>query len=205
MILQINSDNPQTRAIARVVEILDKGGIIAYPTDTTYGIGCSIFHKKGIERIYLLKQREKKKPFSFICSDLSEVARYARVSNYAFKVMKRLLPGPYTFVLEATSVVPDLLLTRQKTVGIRIPDNRICLSLVGGLGHPIITTSANRSGEEPIGDPIQADREMGKQLDLVVDGGILPPDVSSVVSLIGDRPVVLRAGIGDVSWCGGGG
>jgi len=202
MILQINPDNPQQRHIARVVEILDKGGIIAYPTDTTYGIGCSIFNKKGIERIYLLKQREKKKPFSFICSDLAEVARYARVSNYSFKIMKRLLPGPFTFVLEATSVVPDLLLTRQKTVGVRIPDNRICLALVRELGHPIITTSANRSGEEPIGDPYQADQEMGKQLDLVVDGGILPPDVSSVVSLIGDRPEVLREGIGDVSWCG---
>ncbi len=204
MILQINPDNPQPRHIARVVEILDRGGIIAYPTDTTYGIGCSIFNKRGIERIYLLKQREKKKPFSFICADLSEVARYARVSNYAFKLMRRLLPGPYTFVLEASSVVPDLLLTRQKTVGIRIPDNRICLSLVRELGHPIITTSANRSGEEPIGDPLQAEQEMGKQLDLVVDGGILPPDVSSVVSLIGDRPEVLRAGVGDVSWCEGG-
>lgn len=205
MILQINPDNPQPRLISRVVEIIDKGGIIAYPTDTTYGIGCSIFNKKGIERIYLLKQREKKKPFSFICSDISEVTRYAQVSNYAFKIMKRLLPGPYTFVLEATSVVPDLLLTRQKTVGVRIPDNRICLSLVRELGHPIITTSANRSGDEPIGDPVQVEQEMGKQLDLVIDGGILPPDVSSVVSLIGDSPEVLREGVGSVDWCRAGG
>jgi tRNA threonylcarbamoyl adenosine modification protein (Sua5/YciO/YrdC/YwlC family) len=205
MILQINPDNPQSRLITRVAEILRDGGVIAYPTDTTYGIGCSIFNKKGIERIYQLKQRDRKKPFSFICSELSEVARYARVSNYAFKLMKRLLPGPYTFVLEATSVVPDLLLTRQKTVGVRIPDNRICLALVCELGHPIITTSANRSGEEPIGDPEEADREMGKQLELVVDGGILPPDVSSVVSLIGDLPEVLRSGVGDVSWCKAGG
>lgn len=201
MLLAINPDNPQERLIAKVVEVLESGGIIAYPTDTTYGIGCSIFNKKGIERIYLLKQREKKKPFSFICSDLSEVARYAKVSNYAFKVMKRLLPGPYTFVMEASSIVPDLVQTKQKTVGIRIPDNPICLSLVQNLGHPIITTSANLSGEEPIGDPFLVEQSMGKQLDLIVDGGFLSAEVSSVVSLVGDVPEVLRKGMGDVSWC----
>lgn len=201
MLLAINPQNPQPRLIAQVVGILKDGGIIAYPTDTTYGIGCSIFSKKGIERIYLLKQREKKKPFSFICSDLSEVARYAKVSNYAYKILKRRLPGPYTFVLDASSIVPDLLVTKQKTVGIRIPDNRICLSLVKELGHPIITTSANFSGEEPIGDPYLVDLNMGKQLDVVIDGGVLSADVSSVVSLIGDYPRVLRQGVGDVSWC----
>ncbi|GFE58925.1 L-threonylcarbamoyladenylate synthase [Geobacter sp. AOG1] len=201
MLLAINPDNPQERLIAKVVEVLESGGIIAYPTDTTYGIGCSIFNKKGIERIYLLKQREKKKPFSFICSDLSEVARYAKVSNYAFKVMKRLLPGPYTFVMEASSIVPDLVQTKQKTVGIRIPDNPICLSLVQKLGHPIITTSANLSGEEPIGDPFLVEQSMGKQLDLIVDGGFLSAEVSSVVSLVGGVPEVLRKGMGDVSWC----
>ncbi len=201
MLLQINPDNPQPRLIARVVEVLRGGGVIAYPTDTTYGIGCSIFNKRGIERIYLLKQREKKKPFSFICADLSEVARYARVSNYAFKVLRRYLPGPYTFVLEASSVVPDLLITKQKTVGIRIPDNAICRAIVTELGHPIITTSANRSGDEPIGNPLTVDEELGNDLDLVVDGGILTADVSSVVSLIGDAASVLREGVGDVSWC----
>jgi tRNA threonylcarbamoyl adenosine modification protein (Sua5/YciO/YrdC/YwlC family) len=202
MLLEINPDNPQPRLITRVVDILAKGGVIAYPTDTTYGIGCSIFNKRGIERIYLLKQRERKKPFSFICADLSEIARYAKVSNYAYKVMKRYLPGPYTFVLDATSLVPDLLLTKQKTVGIRIPANRICLAVVKELGHPIITTSANHSGEEPIGDPSLVDAELGGSLDLVIDGGTLSADVSSVVSLIGDTPTVLRAGCGDVSWCG---
>ncbi len=203
MLIAINPDNPQKRLIDQVVLTLEKGGVIAYPTDTTYGIGCSIFSKKGVERIYQIKQREKKKPFSFICPSQSEIARYAKVSNYAFKVMKRLLPGPYTFVLEATSIVPDLLQTRQKTVGIRIPDNAICMALVRALGHPIVTTSANLSGEEPIGDPGDVFRAMGKQLDMVIDGGILPPDVSSVVSLLGDRPEVLRQGIGDVSWCKG--
>lgn len=202
MLCEINPENPQPRLITRVVEILEQGGVIAYPTDTTYGIGCSIFNKRGIERIYSIKQRDKKKPFSFICSDLSDIARYAKVSNYQYKVMKRQLPGPYTFVLSATGIVPGLLVTKQKTVGIRIPDNRICLAIVRQLGHPIITTSANRSGEEPIGDPSLVDMELGKQLDLVVDGGVLTASVSSVVSLIDDIPEVLRKGVGDVSWCG---
>lgn len=201
MLLEINPDNPQPRLISKVVETLKNGGVVAYPTDTTYGIGCSIFSKKGIERIYLIKQRERKKPFSFICADLSEIARYAKVSNYAFKLLRRLLPGPYTFVLEANSVVPDLLLTKQRTVGIRIPDNQICLAIVKELGHPIVTTSANLSGEDPIGNPWQVETDMGKLLDIVVDGGDLTADVSSVVSLIGDVPEVLRKGVGDVSWC----
>lgn len=201
MLIAINADNPQGRLISQVTAVLEQGGVIAYPTDTTYGIGCSIFSKKGVERIYQIKQRERKKPFSFICPTLSEVARYAKVSNYAFKLLKRLLPGPYTFVLEASSVVPDLLQTKQKTVGIRMPDNAICLALVTALGHPIVTTSANLSGEEPIGDPRDVFRTMGKQLDVVVDGGVLSANVSSVVSLLGDVPELLRKGVGDVSWC----
>jgi tRNA threonylcarbamoyl adenosine modification protein (Sua5/YciO/YrdC/YwlC family) len=200
VVIEINPQNPQPRLVQRVAETLRGGGVIAYPTDTTYGIGCSIFNKKALERIYLIKQRERKKPFSFICGDLSEIARYAKVSNYAYKIMKRFLPGPYTFVLPATGVVPDLLLTKQKTVGIRMPDNAICLALVRELGHPLVTTSANLSGEEPIGDPLQVEREMGKQLDMVIDGGTLSAEVSSVVALIGDYPEVLRQGIGDTSW-----
>ncbi len=201
MILEIHPEHPQPRNIARVADCLKNGGIIAYPTDTTYGIGCSILCKKSIERIYQIKMRERNKPFSFICSSLSEVSRYARVSNSAFKLLKRYLPGPYTFVLEATREVPDLLLTRQKTVGIRIPDNRICIDLVTALGNPIITTSANLSGEDPVGDPWVISDTFGNQIDFVIDGGLLATDVSSVVSLIGDLPEVLRVGLGDVSWC----
>ena len=201
MLIVINPDNPQQRLIAQVASALEAGAVIAYPTDTTYGIGCSIFNKKGIERIYQIKQREKKKPFSFICANLSDVTKYAKVSNYAFKIMNRFLPGPYTFVLDATRIVPDLVQTKQKTVGIRIPDNRICLDLVSAFGHPLVTTSANLSGEEPIGDPGDIFDAMNNQLDIIVDGGFLPPDVSSVVSLINDTPTVLRKGVGDVSWC----
>lgn len=200
MLLPINADNPQPRLIEQVVRCLQDGGVIAYPTDTTYGIGCSIFNKKGLERIYQVKQRDKRKPFSFICSDLAEVSRYARLTNMAFKVIKRCLPGPYTFVLEASREVPDLLTTRQKTVGIRIPDNRICMAIVQALGAPIVTTSANLSGEEPVGDPYEIDRRFGGGLDLVVDGGLLTTDVSTVISMVGDRPELLRQGAGDISW-----
>jgi len=203
MLIVINPYNPQPRLIAQVASALLDGAVIAYPTDTTYGIGCSIFSKKGIEKIYQIKQREKKKPFSFICANLSDASKYAQMSNFAFKQMRRSLPGPYTFVLEATGVVPELVQTKQKTVGIRIPDNRICLDLVTALGHPLITTSANLSGEEPIGDPREIFDFLKKQLDIVVDGGLLPPDVSSVVSLLNDIPTVLRKGVGDVSWCVG--
>lgn len=201
MLISVDAIHPEPRRIAQIATVLRNGGIIAYPTDTTYGIGCSIFHKKSIERIYQLKNRERKKPFSFICSSLSEVSRYGRVDTTVFKLLKRHLPGPYTFVLEATREVPDLLLTRQKTVGIRIPNNKICLTLVEALGNPLITTSANLSGEEPVSDPYEIEDVFGHQLEYVIDGGLLTTEVSSVVSLIGGVPEVLREGAGDVSWC----
>ena len=203
MLLEINPDNPQSRLILQVARCLREGDVIAYPTDTTYGIGCSIFNKKGLERIYQVKQRDKRKPFSFICSDLAEVSRYARLTNVAFKAMKRCLPGPYTFVLEASREVPDLLTTRQKTVGIRIPDNRICMAIVQELGVPIVTTSANLTGEEPVGDPYEIQRRFGGGLDLVVDGGLLTTDVSTVINMVGDRPEVLRQGAGLCDWLQG--
>ncbi len=200
MLLEINPEHPQPHQVALVVNCLLKGGLIAYPTDTTYGIGCSIFNKKGLERIYQAKQRDKRKPFSFICSDLSEVSRYARLSNHAFKIMKRYLPGPYTFVLEAGRDVPELLTTRQKTVGIRIPDHQVCQAIVKGLGVPIVTTSANLSGEEPVGDPLEINRLFGHILDMVVDGGLLTTNVSSVVSMVDNQLLLLRQGAGDISW-----
>ncbi|ALC16548.1 translation factor SUA5 [Desulfuromonas soudanensis] len=200
MLVSINPENPQARLIDRVVDCLKQGGVIAYPTDTTYGIGCDIFNKKGVKKIYQIKQRDPRKPFSFICADLSDVANYAQVSNFAFKIMKRNFPGPYTFVLEATRVVPDLLTTKQRTVGIRIPDNAIVMGIVRQLGHPLVTTSANMSDEDPFHDPTMIDEAMGKMLDMVVDGGILLGDPSTVISLVDDKIEVLRQGSGDTSW-----
>lgn len=200
MILSLNPENPQQRLVNRVVECLKQGGVIAYPTDTIYGLGCDIFNKKGVKKIYQIKQRDPRKPFSFICADLSDVSNYAHVSNFAFKIMKRYLPGPYTFVLEASRVVPDLLTTRQKTVGIRIPNNPIALSIVRELGHPIVTTSVNISGEDSHCDPAVIEQQVGKQLDLVIDGGNLLGEQSTVISLIDDKVEILRQGSGDTSW-----
>jgi tRNA threonylcarbamoyl adenosine modification protein (Sua5/YciO/YrdC/YwlC family) len=193
MILSINSQNPQQRLINRVSEFLDDGRLIAYPTDTFYGIGCDLFNKKGIQLIYKLKNRPLKKPFSFICDSLKEISRYAQVSNYAYKTMKRFLPGPYTFILEGTKLVPKIMLTKRKTVGIRVPDNKICLAIVKTLGRPIISTSAG------LDDPYSIQEAYSTNLDIVIDGGVLYPNPSSVISLIGDQPEVIREGKGDIS------
>ncbi len=200
MLIRINPQNPQTRLIRKVVDSLEDGGVIAYPTDTVYGFGCSLYNKKGIERIYMIKRSEKNRPFSFICSDLKDISLYCKVSNYSYKTMKRLLPGPYTFILEGTKLVPKIMLTRRLTAGIRVPDNPICLALVRELGHPIISTSAMLPNGEVLYDPAEIDRHVGKSLDLVIDGGALVSEPSSVIDLTGEIPKVLRKGKGDVSF-----
>lgn len=199
MLLTIHSDNPPQRLIDRAADILRDGGIIAYPTDTYYGIGCDIMNKRAIEMIYQIRQRDKKKPFSFICADLKHISAYAKVSNYAYKTMKRLLPGPYTFVLEGTKLVPKMMLTKRKTAGIRVPNNTICLRLVEALGHPILSASAKNPAGEPFYDPSLLHDHFGSRIDAVIDGGPVPGRPSSVISLIDDEPEVLREGIGDVT------
>ena len=199
MLININPINPQERLVRKVADTLKGGGIIAYPTDTHYGIGCDIMNKKAIERIYQIKQRNKNKPFSFICSGLKNISRYAKVSNYAYRTMKRLLPGPYTFILEGSKLVPKMMLTKRKTAGIRVPDNRICIDLIGQLGNPIISTSASLPNNEVLQDPSLIHEHLNSRLDLVIDGGPVPGRPSSVISLIHDEPEVLREGLGDVS------
>ncbi|MEJ2041418.1 MAG: L-threonylcarbamoyladenylate synthase [Desulfosarcinaceae bacterium] len=198
MLIEINPQNPQPRLIERVVEILRKGGVIAYPTDTYYGIGCDIMNKKAIARVHQIKQRPIGNPFSFLCSDLKNISQYAKVSNYAYKNMRRLLPGPYTFVLAGSNQVPKMMLTKRKTAGIRVPDNAICQALINRLGNPIISTSATTPGGEVINEPWLIEDQYGKQLDAIIDGGPVPGVPSSVVSLINDEPEVLRHGAGDV-------
>ncbi|MDH4265130.1 MAG: L-threonylcarbamoyladenylate synthase, partial [Deltaproteobacteria bacterium] len=174
-------------------------GVMAYPTDTVYGLGCSLYNKKGIERIYQIKRSEKNRPFSFICADLKSISLYAKVSNYAYKTMRRLLPGPYTFVLEGTKLVPKIMLTRRMTAGIRVPNNSICLAIVKELGHPVISTSAMLAAGEVFYDPAEIEKKLGHGLDLVIDGGVLVSEPSSVIDLTEDMPRILRAGKGDVS------
>jgi tRNA threonylcarbamoyl adenosine modification protein (Sua5/YciO/YrdC/YwlC family) len=199
MLININQQNPQQRLIKKVVDILKNGGVVVYPTDTYYGIGCDIMNKKAIERIYQIKQRNMSKPFSFICSGLKNISNYAKVSNYAYKTMKRLLPGPYTFILEGSKLVPKIMLTKRKTAGIRVPDNPICLALVNELGNPVITTSATIPDGMIFHDASLIHDYYGNRVDAVIDGSIVPGQPSSVILLIDDIPEVIRKGMGDVS------
>lgn len=198
MRLHINPQNPQPRLVFKAVDILKGGGIIAYPTDTYYGIGCDLAHKKAIEKVYWLKKRDKREPFSFICSDLKNISDYAKVTNYAYKTMKRLLPGPYTFILEGSRQVPKIMLAKRKTVGIRVPDHNICIELVKNLGNPIISTTAATPEGEIFNDPSFIEEYFKNSIDLVIDGGPVPGEPSSVISLIDDEPEVLREGLGDL-------
>lgn len=184
--------------MARAVDIIKKGGIVAYPTDTFYGIGCDIMNKKAIEKVYAIKQRNKTKPFSFICPDLKDISTYAKVSNMAYRNMKRLLPGPYTFVLPGSKVVPKIMLTKRKTAGIRVPDNQIALTLARELGNPVISTSATDPDGNVFEDPSLLHDYFGKRLDAVIDGGPVPGAPSSVISLVDDLPEIIRYGAGDV-------
>lgn len=196
--ITIDDPYPARKAVNMAIDVLKKGGVIIYPTDTTYGIGCDLFNKDAIERVYRIKKMVKQKPLSFICADLKDISRYAQVTNYAYQTMRRLLPGPYTFILNATKMVPKLMITKRKTVGIRVPDNDICLQIVNGLGNPVITTSANVEDEDVISDPEEIEEKFGADVDLIIDIGPLPTKLSSVIDLINDNPVVVREGVGDV-------
>lgn len=203
-VLNMHPDRIKGRHIQQAVDILRSGGVIAYPTDTIYGLGCDITNKQAIERIRHIKGRDKKKPMSFVCADLTQISNYAKVSNYAHRILKRSLPGAYTFVLPATRETPRVLQSKQKTVGLRIPDHPIPLALVAALGQPILSTSANRSEQEVITEPWMLEDEFGTQVDLILECGPLPVQASSVVSLVGDHAEVLRQGKGDLSFFVGG-
>jgi len=194
MLLSLNQDNPQKRLVSKVVQVLDQGGLIVYPTDTFYGIGCDLFNKKSIKQVYQLKRRPLTKPFSFVCANLKDISLYAQVSNHAYRIMKRSLPGPYTFVLEGTRLVPKLMLTKRRTVGIRVPDNKICLAIVEGLGRPIISTSIHLEEPSVIHDTYSS------LVEIVIDGGVISHEPSTVVSLIDDNPEVIREGKGEINF-----
>lgn len=199
MIVQINPKNPQPRVIKRVVDVLQEDGVIVYPTDTVYGLGCNINSKKALERVRRIKKFDNKRHLSFVFADLKTIADYAQVTDFAYKVLRRYLPGPYTFVLKATRLVPRLVLTKKNEVGIRIPDNRICHALVAELGNPVLSSSVRLPDDQLLDDPVEIERIYKGQVELVVDGGVFLPQPSSVVSLMDDFPVVLREGKGDLA------
>jgi tRNA threonylcarbamoyl adenosine modification protein (Sua5/YciO/YrdC/YwlC family) len=198
-IVAIDPVHPQPRLVERAVSVLAGGGLLALPTDTYYGLGCDLFDKRAIERIYQLKQLPRSHELSFLCADLAEISRYAIVENAAYRVLRRKTPGPYTFILPATRLVPDLLLRRQKTVGIRVPESPIALEIVRRLSHPLISTSAATPDGEVLIDPKDIKERLGHGLDLILDGGYKPNEPSTVIDLTGPEPVVVRQGKGDAA------
>jgi tRNA threonylcarbamoyl adenosine modification protein (Sua5/YciO/YrdC/YwlC family) len=201
MVIKIHPKNPERRLIDRAVGVLRAGGILLYPTDTVYGMGCSVESKNAIERIYLIKRQRLDKPYSFVCSDLKHISEYAHVSNVAFKVMKHLIPGPYTFILPAAKMrhLPKILVSKRKTVGIRVPKSPITLALVQILGHPILSTSVSLENGELINDPELIVQKFHNQVEMIIDGGVLTSDPSSVIDLTDETPRIIRAGAGDLS------
>ena len=200
MLLTIHPDNPEARKIKQAVDILRSGGVIAYPTGTVIGFGCDLLSKRGMEKLYQIKGAKKEKRFSFLCADLSDISRYAYVSDTAYRLMRRLVPGPYTFILPATREVPKVCQDpKRRTVGIRVPTNPIPLSLVKELGNPIISTSANREGDEwIINDPEEIAARF-KSLDLVIDAGMGGINPSTVIGFDEDGHVdIIREGSGPV-------
>ncbi len=201
MIVSMHPANPETRYVRKAVEVLTAGGIIIYPTDTVYGIGCSVENRNAIERIYLVKKMKQGKPFSFVCSDLTHISEYAHVSNPAFKIMKHLIPGPYTFILPSAKMktLPKILVSKRRTVGIRVPDSRITAEIVTALGHPILSTSVSIGEGAMLNDPHEIAENFRNLVDLIIDAGPLSSEPSSILDLTGDSPVVVRKGAGDVS------
>jgi tRNA threonylcarbamoyl adenosine modification protein (Sua5/YciO/YrdC/YwlC family) len=196
---ELHPMNPELRFINKAIKILQKGGVIIYPTDTVYGIGCDIFNKQALDRVKEIKSNPDIKLLSFICPDLKDIANYAKVSDYAYKTMKRLLPGPYTFILPAAKNVPKKLWSKRKTVGIRIPDHPVALKIVEGLGNPIVSTSTTTRKGDLLIDPLEIKSVFNFQVDLMLASGNLSGKPSSVIDLSGEEPVVIREGAGDTT------
>jgi len=196
---ELHPQNPQIRFISKAVDILKSGGVIIFPTDTYYGLGCDLFNRDGIEQILSIKNESDTKLFSFICSDLKDISKYAKVSDYAYRTMKHLLPGPYTFILPAAKVIPKKLWSKRKTVGIRVPNHSVTLQIVKELGNPIASTSATTRLGEPIIDPFEIKNIFNSRVDLMLASNTMNFEPSSVVDLSGEEPEIIREGAGDVS------
>lgn len=199
MIFIINEQNPQKRLIDKAREFLSHGGVIIYPTDTVYAYGCDIKDKRAIERIYRIKKIPRNKPLSFIFSDISELHEYVRnISDPAFKIMKKALPGPYTFIFKASKLVPKVAITNQKTIGVRIPLNNVALDLVRALGRPIISASVNTSGGSYIVEPNDLEKVYRNEVDLVIDCGPKLSEPSTVVDFSDGDMKIVRRGKGEI-------
>ena len=198
-VFHTNPINPQQRHILGVVKALENGNLIAYPTDTTYGIGCDLLNKRGIEKIYTLKKRDRRKPVSILCADLKQLSQYGVVSNSAYRVMRRYLPGPYTFILPATPLVPKIMLTHQKTVGVRIPDSQIIREIINNFGRPMINTSIRLEDGTTLNDPDDIEKYFRGKIDIII-AGPCSGEPSSIVDFTNEEPTIIRVGHGDLSF-----
>jgi tRNA threonylcarbamoyl adenosine modification protein (Sua5/YciO/YrdC/YwlC family) len=196
MLIEINPDHPEPRKVRRVIEALERGEVIAYPTDTCYGLGCDLFNKKAIDKLYQIKGMDREHQLAFVCRDLGDVARYAVLHDYEYRIMKQYLPGPYCFILESTREVPRVVQTPRKHVGVRIPNHAIALALTRELGRPIISSTAARTDAPPYVDAREINLDF-RGLGLVVDGGAGGETPTTNVDLTGERAQVTRVGAGD--------
>lgn len=199
----VHPTTPQARHIVKAAAALRAGALVIYPTDTTYGLGCDMFAKRAVERIYALKNKPRDEPLSFLCADLSELARYAVVSNANYRLLRHHLPGKYTFILPATREVPRALQSKKGTVGLRIPENPTCIALLREMGHPLTSTTVTRAPEDKdtyLNDPKDIQKMFGNSVEVFLDGGPLVGGPSTIVDLTGDGPKIVRAGSGDTSW-----
>ncbi len=198
-IFEIHEKNPQRRLIEKTIEILRKGGVMIYPTDTVYAYGCDIMQKNSIERIYSIKKIPKNKPLSFIFSDISQLHAYVRnVSDQAFKIMKKVFPGPYTFIFKASKTVPKIAITNQKTIGVRIPDNIIALELVNALERPILSSGVNLEDGSYVIDPMLIDTHIRNEVDIIINCGPKLSEPSTIIDFSEVEPRVIRQGKGEI-------
>ena len=197
---QIHPDNPQVRLIRSAADIIRAGGVVVYPTDSAYALGCHIGDKNALDRIRRIRKLDDRHNFTLVCSDLSEIATYAKVDNAVYRLLRHSTPGPYTFILKATSEVPRRLMhPKRKTVGLRVPDNRIAAALLADLGEPLMSVTLIMPGEEyPMLDPYDIRDTLQHDVDLVIDGGYCGMEPTTVVDLADEVPVILRVGKGDV-------
>jgi len=202
--LEIHPQNPEPRLVKRIVQVLLEGGVVVYPTDSTYALGCHIGDKSALERIRRIRQLDDKHNFTLICADLSSLASYAQVPNSAYRILKASTPGPYTFILKATPEVPRRLMhPKRKTIGLRVPAHPVAQAILAAMGEPIMTTSLILPGrDEQLLDPYEMREVLGKQVDLIVDGGACGLEATSMVDLVDGVPVVRREGKGDISMFG---
>ena len=203
-IVEIHPSNPQQRLIAEVVATIRSGGLIAYPTDSSYAFGCHIGDKRAMDRIRRIRETDKKHNFTLVCTDLSEISLYAKVDNWAYRLLKSLTPGPYTFILEATREVPKRLQNpKRSTIGLRVPDHQIVHDMLKSLGEPIMSSTLLLPGDElPLTDVYEIDERIGNQIEMIVDGGPTGVEPTTVIDLSGGTVEVLRQGRGDVSSLG---